>query len=349
MSSATTRPAATVPSLPKLVGSSAAITKVMRQISQLARSSAPVLVQGDTGTGKELVARLIHSGNRRSRQPFVSHNCGATPDTLIESELFGHTRGAFTGAVRDKPGLFEQAAGGTLFLDEIGDISPLMQVKLLRVLQEHEYRRLGETRTRRADVRLIAATNKALESEVAARRFRLDLYYRLHVLTIQLPPLAERPGDVPELIGHFAAVYARAEECPPFRLSPGALAALVRYPWPGNVRELENEVRRLVALHGGQEVRVADLSPRVRAVLLAQAEDSAVNLPRTGLRAAVVKLERRLIADALVKAGGNKSRTARELGLSRQGLAKKMRRYGMRWTAGTAAPYRPELEAEPGS
>ncbi len=312
-----------------LVGSSAALRRVLNAATRIASSSAPVLLEGETGTGKELVARFIHARSRRQSQPFVAHNCAATPDSLIESELFGHARGSFTGAARDRPGLFEIAAGGTLFLDEIGDVSPLMQIKLLRVLQEREFRRLGEARVRRTDCRLIAATNKGLEDEVHAERFRADLYYRLHVVNLELPPLRARPGDVGELVDHFRQRIATEENRPPVRVKDAARNALARYPWPGNVRELENEMRRLSALWPGEEITVAQLSPRVRRALLESTTDPP---PHDGaLRTAIVRLERGMIADALVQAGGNKSLTARQLGLSRQGLAKKMHRYGMRW------------------
>jgi two-component system response regulator HupR/HoxA len=311
-----------------LIGVSPAMAEVVASSRRVAASDAAVLIEGETGTGKELVARLIHAGSRRRERPFVSHNCGATPDTLIENELFGHARGAFTGAHRDQGGLFEAAHGGTLFLDELADLSPMMQAKLLRVLQEGEFRRVGETRSRRVDVRLVAATNRPLAGEVGAGRFRPDLFYRLHVVRITLPPLRERPGDIQAMAAHFARTVAMAEARPPIRLSAEALDALKRYRWPGNVRELENEIRRLSALWAGELVGVAHLSESVRAALLAEDSRPLAN-GRRGLHAAVAALERRLIADCLVRMGGNKSRVARDLGLSRQGLAKKMRRYGI--------------------
>src|SRR5688572_22456076 len=307
---------------------SAAVAAAVRA----AASDAPVLIEGETGTGKELFARLIHTKSRRRRRPFMSHNCGATPDTLIENELFGHARGAFTGAHRDEPGLFEAADLGTLFLDEIADVTPLMQMKLLRVLQEGEFRRVGDARPRRANVRLIAATNRPLAAEVAAGRFRADLFYRLHVVALGLPPLRERGPDLGLLVQHLVERAALAEERDPIQLSPSALDALGRYSWPGNVRELENEIRRLTALWAGERVGVEALAERVRGALLvdrvAPAGEERAR-PRRGLHAAVQALERQIIAECLVRRAGNKSRVARDLGLSRQGLAKKMRRYGL--------------------
>jgi two-component system response regulator HupR/HoxA len=306
------------------------MSEVVAASRRVAASNTAVLIEGETGTGKELVARLIHERSRRRERPFISHNCSTTPDSLIENELFGHARGAFTGAHRDQGGLFEAAHGGTLFLDELADLSPMMQAKLLRVLQEGEFRRVGETRSRHADVRLVAATNRPLWGEVGAGRFRADLFYRLHVVRIILPPLRDRPGDIPLLAGHFARAVAAEEDCPPIHLSAEVLGALMRYRWPGNVRELENEIRRLSALWAGEPVGVRELSEPIRAALLSGPTWAPAN-GRRGLHAAVAALERRLIADGLVRMGGNKSRVARDLGLSRQGLAKKMRRYGIRW------------------
>jgi two-component system response regulator HupR/HoxA len=260
-----------------------------------------------------------------------------TPDTLIENELFGHARGAFTGAHRDQPGLFEVAHGGSLFLDEIADVSPMMQSKLLRVVQEGELRRVGEMRYRRVDVRLIAATNRPLDEEVKAGRFRPDLFYRLHVVTITLPPLSHRRSDIPLLARHFTRTIAAAEGRPEIDLSEEALAALCRYSWPGNVRELENEICRLTAFWAGERIGVDQLSERVRQALLSRG--NGVRRPGEchGLHGAVQALEERLISESLVRMGGNKSRVARHLGLSRQGLAKKMRRYGLNWEVPLAA------------
>jgi two-component system response regulator HupR/HoxA len=321
---------------PTIIGRSSALAAVIAAATRVAQSDAAVLIEGETGTGKELFARLIHLRSRRNRRPFVSHNSGVTPDTLIENELFGHARGGFTGAYRDHAGLFEAADGGTLFLDEIADVSQMMQSKLLRVLQEGEFRRVGETRARRTDVRLIAATNRSLEGEVRAGRFRPDLFYRLHVVTLRLPPLRDRRGDVGPLVRHFIGAIAGAEGRPEIDLEPAAGAALERYSWPGNVRELENEIRRLTAFWAGERIGVDELSERVREALLATAERSGGERPR-GLHGAVQALEQRLIAESLVRLGGNKSRVARHLGLSRQGLAKKMRRYGLDWK-------RPEMD-----
>jgi DNA-binding NtrC family response regulator len=322
------RPPAIASTEPALVGSSTVMGAAIALATRAAISDAPVLIEGETGTGKELLARLIHARSRRRYRPFLSHNAGANPDTLIENELFGHARGSFTGAHRDQGGLFEAADGGTLFLDEIADVTPLMQSKLLRVLQEGEFRRVGEARSRRVNVRLVAATNRPLDEEVAAGRFRADLFYRLHVVTLALPPLRDRRDDIGLLVRHFIARAAEVEGRAPVRLADRTLIALGHYSWPGNVRELENEIRRLTALHAGELVRVDQLADRVRAALLVT-EAGKATPARSGLHAAVAALERRMIAESLVERAGNKSRVARDLGLSRQGLAKKMRRYGL--------------------
>ena len=323
------RPPAVANTEPALVGNSTVMGVAIALATRAAVSDAPVLIEGETGTGKELLARLIHARSRRRYRSFLSHNAGATPDTLIENELFGHVRGAFTGAHRDQGGLFEAADGGTLFLDEIADVTPLMQSKLLRVLQEGEFRRVGEARARRVNVRLVAATNRPLDEEVAAGRFRADLFYRLHVVALALPPLRDRGDDIGLLVRHFIARAALAEGRAPIRLADRTLMALGHYSWPGNVRELENEIRRLTALHAGELVRVDQLAGRVRAALLVTEAGVKAAPTRSGLHAAVAALERRMIAESLVERAGNKSRAARDLGLSRQGLAKKMRRYGL--------------------
>jgi len=279
-----------------------------------------VLLTGETGTGKELFARLIHENGARRRGKFVAQNCAALPETLLEAELFGHTRGAFTGAVADRRGLFEEADGGTIFLDEVGEMSPAMQLRLLRVLQEGELRPVGASSSRKVDVRVIAATNADLEAAIRARSFRQDLYYRLNVFPIPLPPLRERPADIPPLADHFLRKYrTRARRAVP-SISPDALRCLRAYPFPGNVRELENEIERAVMLAAdGEPVRLEHLSERVR---LGSA--TPMGEART-LNDAIEELKRRMIEDALRECG-SKTRAAERLGLTRQSLQQMLRR-----------------------
>jgi two-component system response regulator HupR/HoxA len=295
----------------------------LRQVVQLARKvldgDTTVLLLGETGTGKELFAHLIHDNGPRRTARFVAQNCGALPESLLESELFGHVRGAFTGASSERHGLFEEADGGTIFLDEVGEMSPGMQLRLLRVLQEGEVRRVGASTTRTIDVRVLAATNADLEAEVQAGRFRKDLYYRLNVFPIQLPPLRDRVEDVAVLADHFLRIHReRARRAVP-AVSPEALALLRSYPFPGNVRELDNEIARAVALaENGQPIRPEHLSERIR---IAREKSAA---PVT-LGAAIEQLKRRMIEDALRECG-SKTRAAERLGLTRQSLQQMLRR-----------------------
>jgi two-component system response regulator HupR/HoxA len=277
-----------------------------------------VLLLGETGTGKELFARLIHANGPRRTRPFIAQNCGALPESLLESELFGHARGAFTGATAERHGLFEEADGGTIFLDEIGETSAAMQLRLLRVLQEGEVRRVGASSPIKVNVRVIAATNADLEAEMAASRFRQDLYYRLNVFPVRLPPLRERPEDIPALAEHFLRTFReRARRAIPGIL-PEALRCLRAYPFPGNVRELENEIERAVALaDDGQLLGLEHLSDRLRAA-------AATGAPVT-LNEAIEQLKRRMIEDALRECG-SKTRAAERLGLSRQSLQQMLRR-----------------------
>ncbi len=310
----------------ELMGESRAWLEVVRTLPRIAESGLPVLVVGETGSGKELIARAVHGLSPRRRQGFVAHNCGATPDSLIENELFGHARGAFTGAVADRGGLFESAEGGTLFLDEIGDASALLQMKLLRVLQEGEARRVGETRVRRVDVRVVSATHRNLDEGCAGGSFRADLFFRLNAVRLRLPPLRERGDDVLVLARHFlAGVAARLDEPPP-RLSDALAAWLLRYPWPGNVRELQNGCAFAVAVAGARGVVGPEHWPEP-APLLGLAQPAAGL--EGGLHAETRALEERRLREALERARWNKSRAARALGLSRQGLYKKLLRYGL--------------------
>jgi len=303
-----------------LVGRTAEMLTVYKQIARAADSTAAVLIAGESGTGKELVARAIHAHGARAARPFVAINCGAISETLLESELFGHARGAFTGATADRKGVFEQAHGGTVFLDEIGDTPPAMQVKLLRVLQDGEVRPVGASRAIHVDARVVAATNADIEHALATQRFREDLYYRLSVIVIRLPALRDRREDIPMLIeqfvGHAAARAGRA-----VTMSPEAIATLSAYRWPGNVRELENTIERLVVFSRGR-IDVQDLpAPIVAAPPLE--ERLFQDLP------ALDELERRYLIHVLDAVGGNRSRAAEVLGIDRRTLYRMAERFGI--------------------
>jgi transcriptional regulator with PAS, ATPase and Fis domain len=305
----------------RLVGRSAALLALVARIESVAGSGAPVLIRGETGTGKELVARALHRGSLRADAPFVPHNFASIPDTLVESELFGHVRGAYTGAHTDRPGLFELAHGGTLFLDEIGDASPSVQSRLLRVLQEGEVRRVGEGRARRVDVRVIAATHRDLDSLVRAGRFRADLYYRLHVLEARVPPLRERLEDIPLLVAHLLEGIARRERRQVWGVRRSVLDALLAHDWPGNVRELEGAVLR--AVHAPGTDGVLD-SPGLGDG--AAGGPDGVREGRRDLRERTRLYEMTVIRSTLEAHGGNRTLAAASLGLTRQGLWKKLRR-----------------------
>ena len=304
-----------------LVGRSRSILELGARIVSMAPSQATVFVQGETGTGKELIARALHGQSPRRDRPFLPHNFAAIPDSLIESELFGHARGAFTGAHADRQGLFELANGGTLFLDEIGDASPSVQSRLLRVLQEGELRRVGEGRSRHVDVRIVAATHRDLAAEVRAGRFRADLFYRLHVLTIRAPALRDRIEDIPLLAAHILR-RKRGQGPEARRIAREALDLLANHSWPGNVRELEAALERAIHALGPGGLITAD-SLGEGFTLFAP---PIVREPDANLRGRTRELEERLIQSAIASAGGNRTRAARALGLSRQGLWKKIRR-----------------------
>jgi DNA-binding NtrC family response regulator len=308
--------------MPLLVGQDARFLRVMALVDRVKDSGASVFISGESGTGKEMVARTIHeTGSRRSGK-FVAVNCGAIPDNLLESELFGYARGAFTGAVRDKVGLIEEADGGTFFLDEIGDLTFPLQAKLLRVLEDGAIRRLGETRTRTVDVRWVSATHKDLDIEVREARFREDLYYRLKIIPIELPPLRERTDDLLPLINHFAERYAREMRRPRPYFSPGALEMLFHYPWPGNVRELQNEVQRSFIMAGENNlIREEFLSPKINPRKETYSDDSR------RLRRARSEFEKRFLRESLARCGYRRTRTATEIGISRQGLFKLMKKH----------------------
>ncbi|WP_434379811.1 sigma 54-interacting transcriptional regulator [Melittangium boletus] len=312
-----------------IIGRSASLQEVFKLLEKVSNSEATVLINGESGTGKELVARAIHVNGPRHDKAFVVQNCSAFNDNLLESALFGHMRGAFTGAVRDKKGLFEVADGGTFFLDEVGDMSPALQVKLLRVLQEGTFLPVGGTQSREVDVRVIAATHKDLGQMVKRGEFREDLYYRINVIRVHLPPLRERRDDLPLLVDHFLRKHHR-EGQRTRGLSPEALALLGRYAWPGNVRELENEMERLLVLGGELELLPAELiSPRIRDAVAPGGTSALAARTHGRLHEAVESLEREMIHQGLLRTGNNKSQLARELGISRSNLILKIARYGL--------------------
>jgi transcriptional regulator with GAF, ATPase, and Fis domain len=311
-----------------LVGRSPEMQRILHIIRMVGGRRATVLITGETGTGKEMVARALHQAGSRRRAPLVAVNCAALPDNLLEAELFGHVKGAFTGAFQNRAGRFEEAQGGTLFLDEIGDLAMELQSKLLRVLQERELQRLGSSETIRLDVRVIAATNCDLERRVEEGRFREDLYYRLNVVPIEMPPLRRRPGDVPLLAMHFVEKVCRLEGIPVKTIGADALEQLAAYSWPGNVRQLENAVEMAVALSGDRQLLLASdfvlprstRSPVVAAVPVVSVPDEGLDFERT-----LAAIERSMLDQALRKTGGNKKAAAEMLRLKRTTLSAKLR------------------------
>ena len=318
-----------------IVGRSPRFLAAFELAMRVAPTRATVLVQGETGTGKELLARMVHAYSPRAARPFVAVNCAAVPETLLESELFGYERGAFTGATTRRVGRFERAHGGTLFLDEIGDMSPAMQAKVLRVLQEREIERLGGGEPRPVDVRVVVATNRDLEREVEAGRFRMDLYYRLAVVVITLPSLRERGEDTALLAEHFLRQFCREYNRRVCRFSDEAYAALLAYPWPGNVRQLQNVIERAVLVCQGDTILLEHLPPRVRSggsVAVPEAVPvgrEAETFARPDGLLPLVEVERRHISRALALAGGRMGRAAKLLGIHRNTLRRKMQAYGM--------------------
>jgi DNA-binding NtrC family response regulator len=310
-----------------ILGHSRPMQKLFHLLETVARSSSTILITGETGTGKEVVARAIHHNSARRSHRFVALNCSAIPETLLEAELFGHVRGAFTGAVGARQGRFEQAHKGTLFLDEVGTMSTALQMKLLRALQEREFERVGDSQTIKVDVRVIAATNSELAKMVAEGSFREDLYYRLHVIPIQLPPLRDRRDDIPVLVKHFLEKFAPGT---PMQVSQDAMRSLMAYQWPGNVRQLENAIERAVALSAGRrEVDVIDLPVEVQAT----PQDAAapfVDFPDSGLDlpAYLATIERELIQRSLERTGGNRNKAAELLRIKRTTLVEKLKRLG---------------------
>jgi len=311
-----------------IIGTSEPIAQLFELIRKVADTDSTVLLLGESGTGKELIARALHYNSQRRQGNLVAVNCAAIPEELLESELFGHERGAFTHAIRTRIGRFEQASGGTMFLDEVADMSPGLQVKLLRVLQEHSFERIGGVKGIKVDIRVIAATNQDLEALVRQGNFREDLYYRLNVIPILIPPLRERVADIPLLVTHFLQEFSKKKKKPAKRLSPQAMELLVRYPWPGNVRELENLVERLVILTESDVVGVEDLPQRFRESGSLGADGESIDFPGAGLNLpqALQEFERRLIIKALERSNWVKSRAAQLLNLNRTTLIEKMKK-----------------------
>ena len=332
-----------------IIGQSTSLAAVFHTLSKVAPTDSTVLVTGESGTGKELVVRALHRQSPRNDKPFVPINCGAIPKELLESELFGHEKGAFTHAIRTRPGRFEMAEGGTVFLDEIGEMDLLLQVKILRVLQEREIERVGGQGTRKVDVRIVAATNRNLEDEVAAGRFREDLFYRLNVIPLHLPPLRERGEDVLLLTDSFLARFCALKKRPQLKLSPAVEKILAAYDWPGNVRELENLTERLSILCDGNIVEPADLPAKILAgvgdpALLPDPTPAAAPAVRTGfawptiadmqqqglgLKEFMDGLEERLLTEALNRSGGVKNQAAEVLGIKRTTLIEKLKKRNM--------------------
>ncbi|MBW1989965.1 MAG: sigma-54-dependent Fis family transcriptional regulator [Deltaproteobacteria bacterium] len=311
-----------------MVGRSKAMEELFSLVAVAAPTETTVLITGESGTGKELVARSIHANSPRADKPLVVVNCAAMPETLLESELFGHEKGAFTGADRRREGRFAQADGSAIFLDEIGEMPASMQARLLRVIQEREIKPVGSDRVRSVDVRILAATNRDLAAEVSAGTFREDLYYRLNVMPIHVPPLRERPEDIPVLAQHFLAKYAEKNRKEAKGFTPQAMDLLVKYPWPGNVRELENAVERAVILMTGQHVTVRELPAPVARSQAAESGGPPPELPDTAPRS-LEEAEKQAVKNALAAANGNKSEAARVLGITRKTLHAKLKKWGL--------------------
>lgn len=316
----------------KMIGYSDPVKKIFDAIEKVSASDSTILIHGESGTGKELVARAIHFNSDRKDQPLVPVNCGAIPEELLESELFGHEKGSFTGAIRTRIGRFELAQGGTIFLDEIGDMSPALQVKMLRVIQEKAFERIGGVKTISVDVRVIAATNQDLEKAVAERKFREDLFYRINVIPLLLPPLRDRGPDIAILANHFLTKFNKLKKKNITRISPEAIRYFMSYPWPGNVRELENLIEMLVVMkEEGREIEVGDLPPKLLQQKNADSIAPPLTLTADGLdfNEIVCRLEKNLLVQALRKSHGVKNRAAKLLNLNRTTLVEKLKRFNL--------------------
>jgi len=306
-----------------MIADSARMQEVLKLTMQVARSNATVLITGESGTGKELIARAIHYNSPRKEKPLITVNCPSIPENLIESELFGHVKGAFTGAIKDRKGQFELADGGSIFLDEIGDLRENLQAKLLRVLQEHEFQRIGDSKTIKVDVRIIAATNRDLEQLLKEKKFREDLYYRLSVVPIKIAPLRERKEDIPFLIDFFVKKYSEGRK---FKVSSETIKTLQNYEWPGNVRELENIIERILALATDSEITIANI-PEYISGRFYEPSGTTFNIPEEGI--ALEELERMVIKEILQRTGGNRSKTARMLQIPRHVLLYRLKKFGL--------------------
>lgn len=314
-----------IPEGKNILGNSVRIQNVVKLIDKIANTDLPVLILGESGAGKELAATTIHYSSNRAKNPFISVNCAAFPDALFESELFGYEKGAFPDARASKAGKIEQADGGTLFFDEIGDMKPVMQTKLLRVLEEQEFQRLGSNKTRKVDVRIISATNRDLRQSISEKTFRSDLYYRLNAVSLFMPPLREIPDDIPILANHFAKEFAARFGRKATRVSSEALPALTKYQWPGNVRELSNAIRRAVALSDGNDIRLFDLPPH-----LSLEEEIPIGLENDKSKSLLLEdIEKEHILKVLDFASSNKSEAAQILGIHRDTLLRKLKKYGV--------------------
>jgi transcriptional regulator with PAS, ATPase and Fis domain len=303
---------------------------VFKTIEKVSATDSTVIIYGESGTGKELVARAIHFNSDRRNHPLIAVNCGAIPDELLESELFGHEKGAFTGAIRSRIGRFELAQGGTIFLDEIGDMNPALQVKVLRVIQERQFERIGGIKTINVDVRIIAATNQNLEEAVAMKRFREDLFYRINVIPINLPSLRERGADIPILANHFLTKFNQLKKRKVEKITPAAMDVFVQYSWPGNVRELQNLIEMLVVIKGGGEIDLGDIPPKMlKRQEMEKMREIKIELPKgmVNFNEAVGNFEKELLLRALEKSGGVKNRAAKLLNLNRTTLVEKLKRF----------------------
>ena len=314
-----------------IVGESTSMKEIFDIIERIADSDTTIIINGETGTGKGLIAKAIHQRSHRHNGPFVQINCGAISESLLESELFGHVKGAFTGALSDKPGKFEQARGGTIFLDEIGDMSPDLQVKVLRVLEENEFERVGGLQTIKADVRIITATHRDLENEVQKGQFREDLFYRLYVIPVVLAPLKDRKSDIPLLIDFFIESICRAKGRNPVEIAPETLTVLLDHPWPGNIRELRNLIERLVVLNESGTIIPEELPENIQGGVNRKAYQPQIEIYADGVdfNTAVTEYEKDLILQALKKTNWVKNRAAELLQIKRTTLVEKIKRYGI--------------------